>query len=89
MYDIRCAITFYAIEAASTSLRSDQGRKNPQIPRDLDPAIPYYRTTPAPSAAEIGPLGRHERKILYLLWKCRKVQMLLWPFFAGRADGLW
>jgi len=86
-YGIPCAITLYAIELAPISLRSNHGRKNPQAPRDLDPAIHCYR--PHCAFSDWDRAIRHARgKVLYLLWKCRKVQMLLWPSFAGRADGL-
>jgi hypothetical protein len=55
-YDIRYAITLYAIELAPISLRSDHSRRNRQAPRDLDPQSIVTDPT-ALSATEIGPLG--------------------------------
>jgi hypothetical protein len=39
------------------------------------------------SATVIGPLGTQGGKVLYLLWKCRKVQMLLWPPLLAELTG--
>jgi hypothetical protein len=86
-YDIRCAITLYAIELAPISLRSDHDRKNPQAPRDLDPAIHCYR--PHCAFSDCDRAIRHARgESSLLVVEMSKSTDATLASFAGRADGL-